>query len=131
MNRELMAQIDTAQYISLATRRRNGEFVPTPVWFAPQGGAYYVFSSGDAGKVKRLRNFSDARIAPCTVSGKLTDGWMEAEAQLVDDPAEIQRALEALRRKYGWQMRALNFLSRLGGRLEQRAYIRVLPRPGG
>ncbi|WP_460589779.1 PPOX class F420-dependent oxidoreductase [Haliea atlantica] len=131
MNRELMAQIDTAQYISLATRRRNGKFVPTPVWFAPQGGAYYVFSSGDAGKVKRLRNFSDARIAPCTVTGKLTDGWVEAKAQLIEDPAEIRSALEALQHKYGWQMRLINFLSRLSGRLKQRAYIRVLPRSGG
>lgn len=131
MNRELMTQIDAAQYISLATRRRNGDFVPTPVWFAGHRGAYYVFSAGDAGKVKRLRNFSDARIAPCTVTGKLTDGWVEAEARLLQDPTEIRTALTALQRKYGWQMRLLNILSRLGRRLDRRAYIRVVPRGTG
>lgn len=131
MNRELMTQIDDAQYISLATRRRNGDFVPTPVWFAGDRGAYYVFSAGDAGKVKRLRNFSDARIAPCTVTGKLTDGWVEAEARLIQDPTEIRTALTALQRKYGWQMRLLNILSRLGRRMDRRAYIRVVPRVTG
>ena len=38
-------------YFSLATRKRSGDFVPTPVWFAPAGGSYYVFSAGNAGKV--------------------------------------------------------------------------------
>jgi hypothetical protein len=114
-------------YLSFATRKRSGEFVPTPVWFAPDGGVYYLFSAGDAGKVKRLRNFSTARIAPCTVSGRLTGKWHEANAFLVDSPAEIDRALAALRRKYGWQMRALDALSRLGGKMHKRAYIRVEP----
>ena len=47
-------------YLSFATRKRNGDFVPTPVWFAADNGVYYLFSAGDAGKVKRLRTFSDA-----------------------------------------------------------------------
>lgn len=130
MDRELIRHIDAGQYISLATRRRNGDFVPTPVWFAPHQDSYYLFSAGDAGKVKRLRNFSDARIAPCTVTGKLTGGWLEAEAWLLDNEQDVTTALQALHRKYGWKMRALDLLSRLGGRFEQRAYIRVEPRPG-
>jgi PPOX class probable F420-dependent enzyme len=114
-------------YLSFATRKRSGEFVPTPVWFAPDRDVYYLFSAGDAGKVKRLRNFSTARIAPCTVSGRLTGDWHDVSAFLVDSPAEIDRALAALRRKYGWQMRALDALSRLGGKMHKRASIRVEP----
>ncbi|HBX74214.1 MAG TPA: PPOX class F420-dependent oxidoreductase [Halieaceae bacterium] len=121
------APFERCAYLSFATRKRNGEFVPTPVWFAPDNGVYYLFSAGDAGKVKRLRNFSSARIAPCTVSGRLTGEWHEANAYLVDSPAEIALALAALRRKYGWQMRGLDALSRLGGKLHKRAYIRVEP----
>lgn len=127
MNRELMTQIHAAKYISLATRRRNGEFVPTPVWFVSRDNAYYVFSAGNKGKVKRLHNFSDARIAPCTVTGKLTGGWIKAEARLIQDPKEVQVALTALRQKYGWQMCLLDCLARLGRRLHRRAYIRVVP----
>src|ERR1700730_1504716 len=43
------------KYVSLATYRRNGVEVATPVWIAELAGRYYVFSAGDAGKIKRIR----------------------------------------------------------------------------
>jgi len=97
------------------------------VWFAPGAGGYYLFSAGDAGKVKRLRNFSEVRLAPCTATGRLTGDWLEARAFLLDKPEDIARAAAALRRKYGWQLRLLDLLSRIGGKLDRRAYIRVEP----
>lgn len=112
-------------YFSLATRKRSGNFVPTPVWFAPAGGSYYVFSAGNAGKVKRLRNFAEARVAACTVTGSLTGPWHEASAELLTDPADQSTALEALRDKYGWQMTLGDVLSHLTGKYRKRAYIRV------
>ncbi|MCB1700223.1 MAG: PPOX class F420-dependent oxidoreductase [Halioglobus sp.] len=117
--------LETGDYISFATRRKSGEFVATPVWFAPDGDSYYLFSAGDAGKVKRLRNFSDARIAPCTVSGKLTGNWINTRAHLLDKPADMDTALKALRRKYGWQMAIGDCFSRLTGKMKRRQYIRV------
>lgn len=130
MDSKILAQLQRSAYLNFATRKRSGEFVPTPVWFAPgDGPCFYLFSAGDAGKVKRLRNFSEARIAPCTVTGRLTGGWLEVRAQLIEEPSEIAEALAALRRKYGWQMQLLDLLSRLGGKLERRAYIRVEPGP--
>ncbi|TXS89256.1 PPOX class F420-dependent oxidoreductase [Parahaliea maris] len=117
--------LERGSYISFATRKRSGEFVPTPVWFAPADNCYYLFSAGDAGKVKRLRNFSEARIAPCTVTGKLTGDWLEARAWLVESKAEEAAALAALRQKYGLQMRVGDLFARLSGRFTRRAYIRV------
>jgi PPOX class probable F420-dependent enzyme len=116
---------ESGNYISLATRKRSGEWVATPVWFAPDGGNYYVFSAGGAGKVKRLRNFSEARIATCTMTGKLTGQWRDTRAFVLDTRAEQQRALKALRRKYGWQMLGTDFFSRLSGKMARRAYIRI------
>jgi len=101
--------------------------VATPVWFAEEDGQYYIFSAGDAGKVKRLRNSPRSRVAACTVSGKVTGDWVESEAVVLDDPADAQHALEALRRKYGWQMCMTDLLSRLTGKMNKRAYIRVTP----
>ncbi len=118
-------EIDRGNYISFATLKRSGEFVATPVWFAPGDGGYYLFSAGDAGKVKRLRNFSESRMAPCTVTGKVTGDWVATEAHILNDPASIRMALAALRRKYGWQMKMTDLLSRLGGKIGNRAYIRV------
>ena len=72
MNRDEIEFLEGGNYISFATRKKSGEFVATPVWFAPEGDSYYLFSAGQAGKVKRLRNVSQARIAACTVTVTLT-----------------------------------------------------------
>jgi PPOX class probable F420-dependent enzyme len=121
----MMRTLDAARYLSLTTYRRDGRGVDTPVWFAGADGIYYVFSAGDAGKVKRLRRSSSARVAPCDVRGKLLGDWVAADAHLLADAAEVHRALASLRRKYGWQMRLTDVLARLTGRFDRRAYIRV------
>tara|TARA_R110000823_G_scaffold198080_3_gene329128 strand:- start:11146 stop:11550 length:405 start_codon:yes stop_codon:yes gene_type:complete len=132
MNKADMEFLEGGNYISFATRKRSGKWVATPVWFAPDGDSYYVFSAGDAGKVKRLGNFSESRIAPCTVTGTLTGNWLDTQAFVLSSPEDCATALRALHRKYGWQMRMTDFFSRLTGKLRQRAYIRidlVAPRP--
>jgi PPOX class probable F420-dependent enzyme len=95
------------------------------VWFAPEGDSYYLFSAGNAGKVKRLRNFSESRIAPCTMRGILTGDWIDTNAHLLESEEDQQTALRALRRKYGWQMYLGDFFSVLTGKMGKRAYIRV------
>ena len=117
--------LEGGSYISFATRKKSGDFVATPVWIAPDGGSYYLFSAGNAGKVKRLRNFSEARVAPCTVTGTLTGEWMDTQAFLLDSPEDEDTALQALRRKYGWQMCIGDFFSKITGKMGKRAYIRV------
>ena len=117
--------LESARYVSLATFRRDGREVRTPVWFAPADGRYVVFSAADAGKVKRLRAGSAARVAPCDVRGRLRGDWREADARLLSDERDRRRALQALRRKYGWQMRLADLLARLSGRFDRRAYIEV------
>ena len=77
--------------------------------------------------MKRLRNFSEARIAPCTMTGTLTGEWFDTRARVLDKPADQDTALAALRRKYGWQMLMTDFFSRLTGKMGRRAYIRIEP----
>jgi len=117
--------LEKGSYISFATRKKSGDFVATPVWFAPDGDSYYLFSAGEAGKVKRLRNFSESQIAACTVSGKVTGVWLDTHAYLVDKPADAKKALAALRRKYGWQMAIGDVFANLSGKMARRQYIRV------
>lgn len=118
-----MIDLEHAGYISLATFRKSGAEVRTPVWFAEQDGTYFVFSAGEAGKVKRLRNSPRARLAPCDVRGKVLGNWYEARAELLTDSQNVTRAHTALRRKYGWQMALLDFFAGLSGRSRRRAYI--------
>ena len=117
--------IGDGNYLCLATRQRSGRLVETPVWSAPLGDNYVVFSAGKAGKVKRLKNFSDARIAACTLRGKITGPWVEASAYLLDAPADKAAALQALRKKYGWLMWTGDIFSALVGKKRKRAYIRI------
>ncbi|HEU5323861.1 MAG TPA: pyridoxamine 5'-phosphate oxidase family protein, partial [Methylomirabilota bacterium] len=50
------AELDRHRYVSLATFRRHGAVVLTPVWFAAADGKLYVVTGGASGKVKRLRH---------------------------------------------------------------------------
>jgi PPOX class probable F420-dependent enzyme len=117
--------IDEARYILFGTRKRDGSMVDTPVWFAGTQGNYYVFSADSAGKVKRLKNFSEVQIAPCNVTGKPLGITLTAKAEFVSAQSEINTAHQALIKKYGWQMRGLDFLSKLSGKFYQRRFIKI------
>jgi PPOX class probable F420-dependent enzyme len=127
MDASALETLDREAYISLATFRRNGRAVETPVWFALRDGRLWVFSAGDAGKVKRLRNGPRVRVAPCTMRGRVTGEWIEGNGRIADDPVEIEAAYAALRAKYGWQMRLTDLLSGLSGRRQQRAVLALTP----
>jgi len=117
--------LEGASYISLATFRRTGTAVETPVWFARDGDKLCVFTESRAGKVKRLRNDVHVRVAACSVTGKLRGNWIEGSAQRVTDPAQIESAYAALRRKYGWLMTLTDCLSSLSGRIHKRAVLEI------
>ncbi len=116
-----------ARYVSLATFRRGGTEVRTPVWTAQVDGRCFVFTGGDSGKVKRLRANGRARVAPCDVRGRVRGPWRSMHGRLVADPALLARVYRAFRRKYGWQMWLTDLASRLTGRLDRRAVIELLP----
>jgi uncharacterized protein len=117
------ARLASAPYVSLATFRKSGAAVATPVWCAADGDEFYFFSARSAGKIKRLRNGDRARLAICNARGKVMSGWVDARAQVLDGPADTARALAALHKKYGWQMWLADVGSKLTGRYHARAYI--------
>jgi PPOX class probable F420-dependent enzyme len=121
----LIGEFDRNRYLSLSTFRKTGVEVKTPVWFAALGDKLYVFTAPDSGKVKRLRNSSRARIAPCDARGNVKGEWRDATARIVDDAALVARAHQSLRAKYGWQMAVTDFGARLAGRLRKRAYLEI------
>lgn len=119
-----MKDLHEYNYISLSTRKRDGSFLSTPVWFASDDNQLYVFSAGNAGKVKRLRNFSDCKIAPCNAMGKLLDENIDAHAAILSIKESTQ-AHRILLKKYGWRMRLLDLAAGLSGHKAKRAYICV------
>ena len=123
--------MDDHRYACLATVRRNGVEVKTPVWFAAADEKLYVFTAGEPGKVKRLRHSPRVRVAPCDARGGVQGAWRDGIGRIVTDARVIARAQGALRAKYGWQMWLLDRFSRLTGRIRRRAWIEIeLSAPG-
>jgi len=120
-----LGDLDRHRYMSLATFRGNGTEVATPVWFAAAEGRLYVVTAGESGKVKRLRRFSRARLAPSDARGRVRGEWREGTARILTEPRAIDRAHAALRTKYGWQVWLADALSRLTGRIHRRAWIEI------
>ncbi len=120
-----IAALDQHRYMSLATFRRTGTEVRTPVWFAAAAGKLYLFTADESGKVKRLRGSARARIAPSDMRGEIRGVWRDVAARVVTEPGSIERAHAALRAKYGWQMRLADLFSRLTGRIQRRAWIEI------
>jgi PPOX class probable F420-dependent enzyme len=118
-------KLESEPYISLATFRRSGAAVETPVWFATMDGKLYVVTDGTSAKVKRLRATKTIRLAICDVRGKVRGEWHEGSGRIVKDAALVERAHAALHEKYGWQMWLLDAGSRLFGRYGRRAYLEL------
>jgi PPOX class probable F420-dependent enzyme len=117
--------LDDARYINLLSYKKDGGGVETPVWVAPLDGKLVVFTAGDSYKVKRIRRNPKVRAARCDVRGKLLGPWIDGTCAVVEDPGEQRRIMDAIGRKYGMQVRVLNFFSTLSGRAKKRAYLAI------
>jgi PPOX class probable F420-dependent enzyme len=96
-------QLQGQRYISLATFRKNGTLVRTPVWFGQTGDKLYVMTRSDSGKYKRIRNNPQVRISPCNMRGTITGSDIGATARIL--PAEEHaHARQTINRKY-WAAR--------------------------
>lgn len=87
-------------YIVLTTYRKNGQAVPTTVWFAGDGDRLYVTTNSQAGKAKRIRGNPAVTVAPSDQVGNVHGPAVSGRARVlaVDEQAA---AIEALRGKYG------------------------------
>ena len=89
------------KYCLLVTYKRNGEAVPTPVWFGLGEQELYVRSEANVAKVKRVRNDPRVRVGPCTVRGKPVGLPAEGRARILDQPCDVEQAEVALQANYG------------------------------
>ena len=126
---DMRFDLSAEPFVSLATFRKNGREVRTPVWFAELDAKYYCFSAGQAGKVKRINNNGRARLAACTLRGDVHGEWIDVTARIIDDAALIADVYAALRRKYGWQMVLTDFFAQLTGRYQRRAVLELATDP--
>jgi PPOX class probable F420-dependent enzyme len=111
-----LEQLSSGKYVLLTTFRRDGRAVPTALWVVPDASGLAVWTVKDSGKVKRIRNNGRVTLAACDVRGKQQGEAVEAHARL-GEPADRDRVISALRRKYG----LIGWLTLFGSRLRRGA----------
>jgi PPOX class probable F420-dependent enzyme len=91
------AEIHEQRYISLATFRKTGVPVYTPIWFAEENDKIYFMTNNKLGKVKRIRNNPQVKIAPCTLRGKIIGPEFAATARILpaENATRVRRAINA------------------------------------
>jgi PPOX class probable F420-dependent enzyme len=109
-------EIESEKYISLETYRKNNQPVKTPVWFVIKNDLIYVVTRNQTGKVKRLRNNQQVKIATCAIRGKITGQWMSGTAKILTEE-ETQDAVKWRDKKYGFMAKIAKFLSKSKGDL--------------
>jgi PPOX class probable F420-dependent enzyme len=116
------------RYVNLATFRKSGAEVKTPIWFAsdPQDPRrLWMYTNGKSGKVKRIRNSGRSRVAACNARGGVHGPWLDATSRIESEPRQVARALDLLVQKYGWQARLLLVGARLGNTWKDRTILEV------
>src|SRR5260370_33166166 len=93
----LPAEIHDQRYISLATFRKSGVAVHTPIWFAEDNNKLYFMTGSKTGKYKRIRNNPQVKIAPCTIRGKITGPEFPATVRIlpVEGFPSVRRLINA------------------------------------
>jgi PPOX class probable F420-dependent enzyme len=115
-------QFDTAKFLLLETFRKNGQPVRSPTFFAKIHDKLYISTTGNTGKVKRLRANSRVRVVPTDFRGKKILGeWIEGQAHPVSDP-ELIRQVNHLLDKQHPILRRLRALTEIFSRPRRLVY---------
>ncbi len=102
MNKSL-GQFNNQDFLNLQTFRKNGEGVPTPVWFVQDGDTLYIRTIANSGKVKRAHNKPQVEIMPCGSNGEPLGEWVPALARELGDAGTYAKVADLLSAKYGKQ----------------------------
>ena len=109
-------QFKNQEFLSLETFRKNGIGVKTPVWFAQEGDTLYIWTVADSGKIKRIRNNPQVKIAPCKRFGTVTGEWIATQASVDDSVAAVRHVEVLLSQKLGFQFAVFRLIDRLRDR---------------
>lgn len=111
-----LEEIEPEKYISVETYRKNGVPVRTPVWFTIKNNQIFVVTRDQTGKVKRLKNNTQVKIATCTIKGKIKGKWVSGDVEILDEE-KTKDAVKRRDKKYGFFSKMARFLTKNKGEL--------------
>jgi len=114
--------------ISLTTYYKSGKGVATPVEFIRKNDSLYVSTRKDSYKIKRLRNNTDAKIAPCTLRGKLKGPEIKVQVRIIPKEEE-EFAIETMKEALNLLYKIVIGLSKLAfwRKETERVYLEITP----
>ena len=89
------------KYLSLETYKRDNTPIQTPVWFVIDNDQLYITTKETTGKVKRLRNNQNARIAVCSMKGDIKSDWIDVGVEKISEESNVEKIVK-LRKKKIW-----------------------------
>lgn len=119
MNDQRLEWLERGQFINLTTFRKNGQAIPTPVWFVWHEDRVYVFTQEQSGKAKRIRANGRALIAPSDVRGNPLGEFLPARGRVLRDEEKIKQVNRLFDGKYGIQRKLIGLMSRFRGGRQQ------------
>lgn len=109
MAQSLSAHLKDQEYCLLTTFKKNGDPVPTPMWFVLEDEAVYMTTRGGSWKIKRLKRDPAVTIGPCSSSGRPRGEMLPAQGSVLEEPDDIERWAKALNKKYGLKKKLIDF----------------------
>ena len=117
------------RYISLSTRRRDGSLASSPVWVVSDDGVrLLVWTGATTWKARRIRRDGRVLVAAADHRGRERGPRLEGRARLLE-PQASSVVVPLLRRKYGWQRRALELRARLSRSSAASVYVEIVASP--
>jgi hypothetical protein len=107
-------EIKSQKYISLESYRKNNQPIRTPVWFVVENDSIIVVTKEMTGKVKRIRNNQQVKIATCTMRGKITGKWISGIAKFLPD-VQTGNVVKLRDKRYGIAAKIAKFVTRNKG----------------
>ena len=104
------------KYLSLETYKRDNTPIQTPVWFVIDNDQLYITTKETTGKVKRLRNNQNARIAVCSMKGDIKSNWVDVGLEKISEESNVEKIVKLRKKKYGFSARLVSMFTSQKGK---------------
>ena len=111
-----LEQFTDQKYINLETYRKDQTPVKTPVWFIINNDRILITTKETTGKVKRLRNNQNARIAICSMKGDIKSNWVNVGVQKITQESDVEKIVKLRKKKYGFSARLISMFTSQKGK---------------
>ena len=112
---DALSALAAEKFVSLTTFKKDGTPVAAPMWIGRDGDHLFVWTPADSWKAKRAKNNPRVALVPCSRGGKVRDGAepVDGIAEVITEPATVQRLAGVIRRKYGLEFVVVTFIERV------------------